>query len=58
MCLPSDRRFIGPGALKRREFPKASGEVSESQFTAFLSCASERIQHYGIYPAATFDPVY
>jgi len=43
-----DGNVCGSGSIKHREFAMASGEMSESQFTAFLISAFENMAEYSV----------
>lgn len=46
--VPIDGHVGGSGAIKHREFAMASGEMSESQFTAFLHRAFDQLAAHSV----------
>jgi DNA modification methylase len=46
--VPIDGHVGGSGAIKHREFAMASGEMSESQFTAFLSQSFQQLAAHSV----------
>lgn len=52
--VPIDGHASGNGSIHHREFPMAAGEMSESEFTAFLSKVLQEIKRKLIEGALTF----
>ena len=46
--VPIDGHVGGSGAIKHREFAMASGEMSQSQFTSFLTQSFERLADHSV----------
>ena len=46
--VPIDGHVGGSGAVKHREFAMASGEMSQSQFTSFLTQSFERLADHSV----------
>jgi len=46
--VPIDGHVGGSGAIKHREFAMASGELSQSQFTSFLTQSFERLADHSV----------
>jgi len=46
--VPVNGHVSGKGKVKHKEFPMASGEMSEAEFTAFLTTICTRLKSYSI----------
>ena len=52
--VPIEGHVSGLGAVRHREFPMASGEMDEAQFTEFLTRAFEHLARFSLAGALHF----